>query len=164
MLKSLHDWVMLKRMLTGLRNLLVKLELWESCDLYGDCTIFDLGLDLFHVRTIVFSGMRHRISDALRKLKASMIPTLFYQVLKGRDLENIIFDVEDADVFAAMEELKLPCKAIDWELSRKWLTFSNLKELVIRTNGQSGTLAEHVPGVDPFFQRTTGRGIVLRME
>ncbi|KAK0496945.1 hypothetical protein EDD18DRAFT_182360 [Armillaria luteobubalina] len=161
--KGLHGWKMLKQMLYGLRKSLVELELRESCDLYGDPGGYDLELGLYSVHTIVFSGIRHRRSDGPRHLRASMIPTIFFQIRDSPDLERVIFDVDDRDVIAAMEELKAPIKAIEWALHQKPV-LDGVKELIVRTNHQSWVLAVHASVIDKLFERLVKKGIAVKME
>ncbi|KAK0196661.1 hypothetical protein F5146DRAFT_1116142 [Armillaria mellea] len=163
--KELHGWKMLKQMLFGLRNSLLELELWESCDLYGDPNVPDLELKLSRVRTIIVSGIRPRRSDGSRTLKASMIPAIFYNIRESCELERVIFEVEDGDFIAAMEELKVPSKAIDQVLQQRTI-FSSMKELVIRAKNQSRLRTVPIEGgeTDKLFEHSVGRGVTLKME
>ncbi|KAK0482497.1 hypothetical protein IW261DRAFT_1034406 [Armillaria novae-zelandiae] len=164
--RALHGWKMLKQMLYGLRRSLVELELRESCDSYGDPAIFDLKLELYRVHTITFSGIRRRRNDGPQRPRASMIPIIFYQISKSRALTRVIFDVDDRDVSAAMEELKVPSNAIDWALHQKPV-FAGVKELVIRTHDQSWVPTidgAKALAIDMLFERLVKKGITVKME
>ncbi|KAK0482499.1 hypothetical protein IW261DRAFT_1034370 [Armillaria novae-zelandiae] len=163
--RTKDEWLMMQQLLHGLRGSLVELE-WRECgDMRGDWNNINLGLNVFRVRAICFSGIRQQWLDRSGIPPKSMIPLILYQVYEGHDLRNVIFNVQDPDVVVAMNGFL--CRAIDKALERR--AFSKLKQLVIRVKEQRIGMTRALPmqyraWIQSAFPLAYGKGIGLKVE
>ncbi|SJL00899.1 uncharacterized protein ARMOST_04213 [Armillaria ostoyae] len=163
--KTKDEWLMMQQLLHGLRGSLLELE-WRECgDMRGDWNNVNLGLNVFRVRTMSFSGIRQQWLDRSGRPPKSMIPLILYQICDGQHLRSVIFNVQDPDVVVAMNDFL--CRAIDKALGGR--AFSKLSQLVIRVKDQPIGMTRVLPmqcktWIRGVFPLAYGRGVGLTVE
>ncbi|KAK0211152.1 hypothetical protein DFS33DRAFT_354247 [Desarmillaria ectypa] len=164
-----HEWSIMQQLLHGLRGSLVEVE-WRGCgDMEGDWSSLDsLQLKLIHVRVIYFSGIWRQSLDKFGRPPKSSVPLILYHICGACKLRGVLLDIADPDFVAAMNDTL--CSAIDKGLARP--AFSNLDQLVIRTDGQSTGITNltvilpqlWASWIAERFPLAGSRGITLKVE